>query len=171
VNSAAIAVFSIRLPAMYRSRKRANSSSRVAIVSFFAMPVPAAADPPLGNISNEATTSSSATNQARQCGGQLNRRHAPAVILSLTHICVVDADGKRLWRGKCATDPIILAETIRTQAGSDARVGIETGPLTPWLVHVLRGADVDMICIEARHAHAVMAAAQVNKNDQHRAEG
>ncbi|PZO46947.1 MAG: hypothetical protein DCF16_18410 [Alphaproteobacteria bacterium] len=47
----------------------------------------------------------------------------------LTHLCVVDADGKRVWRGKCATDPTILAETIRTQAGSDARVGLEPGPL------------------------------------------
>jgi transposase len=84
----------------------------------------------------------------------------------LTHLCVVDAEGKQVWRGKCSTDPMILAETIRTQAGSDARVGIETGPLTPWLVHALRAAGVDMICIEARHAHAVMAAAQVNKNDR-----
>ena len=31
----------------------------------------------------------------------------------LTHLCVVDADGKRVWRGKCATDPTILAQTIR----------------------------------------------------------
>jgi hypothetical protein len=43
-----------------------------------------------------------------------------------------------VWRGKCATDPTILAETIQAQAGSDARVGIETGPPTPWLVHALR---------------------------------
>lgn len=88
----------------------------------------------------------------------------------LTHLCVVDADGKRVWRGKCATDPTILAQIIRTQAGSDARVGVETGPLTPWLVHALRAARLDMICIEARHAHAVMAAAQVNKNDRHDAQ-
>ena len=84
----------------------------------------------------------------------------------LTHLCVVDAEGKQVWRGKCSTDPMILAETIKAQAGVDARVGIETGPLTPWLVHALRAAGVDMICIEARHAHAVMAAAQANKNDR-----
>ncbi len=85
----------------------------------------------------------------------------------LTHICVVDVDGKRVWRGKCTTDPTILAQTICAQAGPDARVGVETGPLTPWLVHALRVLSIDMICIEARHAHAVMAAAQVNKHDQH----
>ena len=84
----------------------------------------------------------------------------------MTHLCVVDANGKQVWRGKCSTDPIVLAETIRAQAGSDSRVGIETGPLTPWLVHALRAVGVDMVCIEARHAHAVMTAAQVNKNDR-----
>ncbi len=46
----------------------------------------------------------------------------------LTHICVVDVDGKRVWRGKCTTDPTILAQTICAQAGPDARVGVETGP-------------------------------------------
>ena len=84
----------------------------------------------------------------------------------LTHLCVVDASGKQVWRGKCSTDPKILAETIGAQAGSVARVGIETGPFTPWLVHALRAAGLEMICIEARHAHAVMSAAQVNKNDR-----
>jgi hypothetical protein len=48
----------------------------------------------------------------------------------LTHLCVVDAAGKRIWRGKCATDPLLLAETIREHASAEARVGIETGPLT-----------------------------------------
>src|SRR5262245_41259089 len=69
----------------------------------------------------------------------------------LTHLCVVDAYGKRVWRGKCATDPTILAQTILVQTGSDARVGIETGPLTPWLVHALRAASLAVICVEARH--------------------
>jgi transposase len=75
----------------------------------------------------------------------------------LTHLCVVDAAGKRIWRGKCATDPLLLA--IREHASAEARVGIETGPLTPWLVHALRALNVEVTCIEARHAHAVMTAA------------
>ena len=79
-----------------------------------------------------------------------------------THLCVVDPDGKQAWRGKCSTDPDVLARTIETSAGSAAKVGIETGPLTPWLVHTLRAVGLDVACIEARHAHAVMSAAQVN---------
>ena len=83
-----------------------------------------------------------------------------------THLCVVDPDGKPVWRGKCSTEPAVLAETIRARAGTAAKVGIETGPLTPWLVHSLRASGLDVVCIEARHAHAVMSAAQVNKNDR-----
>ena len=84
----------------------------------------------------------------------------------LTHLCVVDPDGRQAWRGKCSTEPEVLAETIRARAGPAAKIGIETGPLTPWLVHTLRATGLNVVCIEARHAHAVMSAAQVNKNDR-----
>ena len=89
----------------------------------------------------------------------------------LTHICVIDGNGKRVWRGKCATDPIILAEAIRAQTGANARVGIETGPLTPWLVHELRAAGVDIVCIEARHAHAVTSLRRINVGKAHTLSG
>jgi transposase len=38
--------------------------------------------------------------------------------------------------------------------------------LTPRLVHTLRAAELDAACIGARHAHAAMSAAQINKNDR-----
>ena len=65
----------------------------------------------------------------------------------LTHLCVVDPGGRQVWRGKCSTAPDVLAQTIKTYAGSAAKVGIETGPLTPWLVHTLRAAGLDVVCI------------------------
>ncbi len=68
----------------------------------------------------------------------------------LTHLCVVDPGGRQVWRGKCSTAPDVLAQTIKTYAGSAAKVGIETGPLTPWLVHTLRAAGLGVVCIEAR---------------------
>ncbi len=37
--------------------------------------------------------------------------------------------------------------------------------MTPWLVRTPRAAGLNLICIEAPHAHAVISAAQVNKND------
>jgi hypothetical protein len=56
----------------------------------------------------------------------------------LTSICVVDETGRRLWRGQCGTDPEQIARVVRGHGGEDAGIGIETGPMTPWLVHELR---------------------------------
>ena len=57
----------------------------------------------------------------------------------LTSICVVDDAGCRLWRGQCRSDPEAIERTVRGRAGDDASIGLETGPMTPWLVHELRG--------------------------------
>ncbi len=43
-----------------------------------------------------------------------------------TSICIIDERGGRVWRGKCATDPAAIAETVRTRAGGPGRVGLET---------------------------------------------
>ena len=51
----------------------------------------------------------------------------------LTALCVVDETGRRLWRGQCGTDPGQIERMVRGHAGGDARIGIETGPMTPWL--------------------------------------
>jgi transposase len=48
-----------------------------------------------------------------------------------TVICVVDASGARIWRGQCGTVPDEIAQTLRRHAGADARIGIETGAMTP----------------------------------------
>ena len=52
-----------------------------------------------------------------------------------TAICVVDEQGGRPWRGVCATDPGAISARISKYAGIDTKVGIETGAMTPWLVH------------------------------------
>jgi transposase len=88
----------------------------------------------------------------------------------LTAICVVDETGRRLWRGQCATDPEQIERVVKGHAGDDARVGLETGPMTPWLVHELRGRGLDVTCLDARHARAALKM-QLNKTDQNDAEG
>jgi len=88
----------------------------------------------------------------------------------LTWICVVDDVGRRHWRGQCATDPGHIAEVVRRHAGDDARIGIETGAMTPWLVHELRAQGLDITCLDARHASAALKM-QMNKTDQNDAEG
>src|SRR5439155_20030388 len=63
-----------------------------------------------------------------------------------------------------------IAGTVRTHAGDGAGVGIETGPMTPWLVDELRGKGFDITCLDARHASAALEM-QMNKTDQNDAEG
>ncbi len=87
-----------------------------------------------------------------------------------TAICVVDANGNRIWRGVCASRPDQIDAAIRRHAGHDAKVGVETGAMTPWLVHELRHRGLDVICLDARHARAALKM-QINKTDQNDAEG
>jgi len=49
----------------------------------------------------------------------------------ITAICVVDDTGRRLWRGQCPTNPEQISILVRRHAGDDARIGIETGAMTP----------------------------------------
>ncbi|PZM10251.1 IS110 family transposase [Rhizobium tubonense] len=65
-------------------------------------------------------------------------------------------DGKRIWRGKCASDPKLLAQMIRKHAPHPKRVVFETGPLSTWFYHALTAEGVPAICIEARHAQKVL---------------
>jgi transposase len=87
-----------------------------------------------------------------------------------TAICVVDDAGHRLWRGQCATDPDQIKRAVTKHGGEDFRIGLETGPMTPWLVHELRDRGLDVTCLDARHARAALQM-QINKTDQNDAEG
>jgi transposase len=87
-----------------------------------------------------------------------------------TAICVVDDGGRRIWRGECRTEPDEIATVVRRHAGDDARIGIETGSMTPWLVHELRGRSLAVTCLDARHARAALKM-QINKTDRNDAEG
>ena len=92
------------------------------------------------------------------------------VSLRSTSVHVVDGDGKCLWRGKCATDPSVLVETLRRHAPEVARVGLETGFLSTWLCHALAEAGLPVACMDARQAKAVLQV-RPNKTDANDAEG
>ena len=87
-----------------------------------------------------------------------------------TAICVVNAEGRRIWRGVSSTTPEGIERAVRKYAGDDVRIGIETGPMTPWLFHRLRERELDLVCLDARHARALLKM-QINKTDQNDAEG
>lgn len=40
--------------------------------------------------------------------------------------------------GKDSADPYHIEVNVRRHAGVEARIGLETRPMTPWLVHELR---------------------------------
>jgi transposase len=63
-----------------------------------------------------------------------------------------------------------MAGPVRRHAGEDARIGIETGAMTPWLVHELRNLGLEVVCLDARQARAALKM-QINKTDQNDAEG
>jgi transposase len=82
----------------------------------------------------------------------------------------VRRDGKRVWRGKCASDPEMIARTIRKHAPGPERVIFETGPLSVWFYHALQNEGLPAICVDARHAKAALDMA-ANKTDANDADG
>jgi transposase len=88
----------------------------------------------------------------------------------MTAICVVDKDGRRIWRGQCPSVPEQISAALRRYAGDNARIGIETGAMTPWIVHELRNLGFEVVCLDARHARAALKM-QINKNDRNDAAG
>jgi transposase len=82
----------------------------------------------------------------------------------------VREDGRRTWRGKCPSDPKLLADVIRKRAPDAARVVFETGPLSTWYYHELTAAGIPAICIDARQAKKGLDMAR-NKTDANDADG
>jgi transposase len=87
-----------------------------------------------------------------------------------TAICVLDAAGRRVWRGACVSDPEQIALVLQRRADEDVWIGIETGPMSPWLVHGLRSRDLQVVCLDARQVRAVLKM-RLNKTDENDAEG
>src|SRR5690349_2133471 len=91
------------------------------------------------------------------------------VSMKETAVSIRRAD-ERIWRGKCASDPSVVAELIRKRAPSVQRVVFETGPLSVWFYHALCAEGLPAICIDARHAKAALDMAP-NKTDANDADG
>jgi hypothetical protein len=64
------------------------------------------------------------------------------VSLDETAICIVDEDGIIVTEGKAASEPDDLAQWLAATGLAITRLGLEAGPLSPWLHAGLRAAGL-----------------------------
>lgn len=87
------------------------------------------------------------------------------VSLKQTSICVVNQTGSIVREGVVDSDPEAIAAFVRSKAPDAVRIGLETGPTATWLWTELKRLGLPVICIDARHAKAVLKM-QINKSDR-----
>ena len=92
------------------------------------------------------------------------------VSLKQTSICVVDQTGLVVREGVVDSDPEAISVYVRSRAPDAIRIGLETGPTSTWLWTELKRLGLPVICIDARHARAVLKM-QINKSDRNDAIG
>src|SRR6201985_3442506 len=92
------------------------------------------------------------------------------VSLKQTSICVVDQTGSVVREGVVDSDPEAISVYLRSKAPDAVRVGLETGPTSTWLWTELKRLGLPVVCIDARHAKAVLKM-QINKSDRNDAVG
>ncbi len=68
-----------------------------------------------------------------------------------------------LCEGTVNSAPEAIVEFLKSKAAGAVRIGLETGP-TPWLWTEIKALGLPVICIDARHAKAVLKM-QINKSD------
>ena len=72
--------------------------------------------------------------------------------------------------GVVDSDPEAISVYVRSKAPDAVRIGLETGPTSTWLWTELKRLGLPVICIDARHAKAVLKM-QINKSDRNDAIG
>jgi transposase len=72
------------------------------------------------------------------------------VSLEETSICVVDEDGSVVREARVGSDPASIVSWFMQAGLAVCRLGLEAGPLSPWLHQGLVAAGLPAICIETR---------------------
>jgi hypothetical protein len=92
------------------------------------------------------------------------------VSLKQTSMCVANETGLAVREDVVASDPEAISVFVRSKAPDAVRIGFETGPTSTWLWSELKRLGLPVICIDARHAKAVLKM-QINKSDRNDAAG
>lgn len=87
-----------------------------------------------------------------------------------TAICILDPQGRVAYRACAESDPKVIREHLLGLGLAFGRIGLEAGPLSPWLYAGLVEAELPAICVETRHMHAALSA-RINKTDRNDALG
>ena len=69
-----------------------------------------------------------------------------------TSVCIVDEAGKIVWRGVVDTHPEMIAAALHRWRGGLAKVGLESGSMSPWLARALGALGFAVVCMDARRA-------------------
>jgi transposase len=72
------------------------------------------------------------------------------VSLEETSICVVDERGSVVREARVASEPSAIVAWFKAAGLSVARLGLEAGPLSPWLHSGLVAGGLPAVCIETR---------------------
>jgi transposase len=87
-----------------------------------------------------------------------------------TAICVQDDVGKIIFETSVATTPTAIAGALKPYRQMLESVAQETGTKARWLHKELTKRRLPMLCLDARHTHAALAANR-NKTDKNDARG
>ena len=83
------------------------------------------------------------------------------VSVKLTAICIIDDDGKVVMERVVASDPDDIGRCIDEIDGGVGRIGLEAGPLAPWLFGGLAERGLPVVCIEVRQMKAFAKASPI----------
>jgi len=92
------------------------------------------------------------------------------VSLERSSVCVVDATGRVIREAKVASEPEALVGFFAGLGVAVTRVGLEAGPLSPWLHAGLGEAGFEAVLLETRHVKAALSA-MIVKTDRKDARG
>jgi len=92
------------------------------------------------------------------------------VSMKETFFCILNEEGKRVYEGSCASDPVPLYEALTHQGYKLEKVGMEAGSISAYLTKGLTDLGLNAICIDARKMAAILSVT-INKTDKNDARG